>query len=135
MCKANMRGRITGLGIVPTHKQKSQPGADHRNREEKRISNAQSGSGKQIVEHGIAEESIHQRQHQQSQSDEPVQLSRFAVGGGQEDACHMRQDGPYKDQCSPVVHLPHQQTRWNIEAEVQHGAVGDGDFLAVQRMV
>jgi hypothetical protein len=109
--------------------------ADDRDRQDDALHDPQAGAGEQVVRQRVAAEALEQRQHEQREADQPVELARLAERAGEEDPEHVHHDRHHEHQRGPVVDLPHQQAAAHVERDVQGAGVRLGHPDAVQRRV
>jgi hypothetical protein len=120
---------------LPAEQEERHVGADQGDGEQHALEDAQPGAGEQVVGERVAEQAFGERQGEQDDADDPVELARLAVGAGEEDPQHVAQDRGHEQDGCPVVDLPHEQPATDVEADVQRGRVRLAHVHAVQRRV
>ena len=110
-------------------------GAHDRHRLHEAVRGADTGAGEQVVGQRVAGEALEGAEEQQQRADDPVELTRLAVGAGEVDAQqvdHHRGDEGHR---GPVVHLPHEQSTAHVEGDVDRRGHRVGHQHAAQRVV
>ena len=99
-------------------------GADDRDALEHPLEDPQAGAGQLVVRQRVAEQPLDQRDGEDHDADQPVDVARLAVGAEEEVPQHVRADRDHEQVRRPVVDLPDQQAAADVEGNVQRGLVG-----------
>jgi hypothetical protein len=121
--------------VVAAEEGPVRPRADHRDGQQDRRHDAQTGAGEQVVRQGVAGEALADGQEEQHHADQPVGLPRPAEGAGEEDAHQVHDDRGDEHQRGPVVDLADEQTAADVERQIQRRVVGGRHDHAAQRCV
>jgi hypothetical protein len=110
------RDQIGGR-VLASEDEVRDPGADHRYAKRRRVDDPKADAAEQIVGQGVAGQPVREREDQQHEADEVVELARAAKGAGEEDPAKVDHDRGDEHQRGPVMRLPHQQPRADLEGQ------------------
>ena len=113
-------------GELPAEEEELDVGADDGDRADDAVGDPQPGAREQVVGQRVAGEALEDAQHEQSETDQPVELAGLAERAGEEHPQHVDRHRREEEVGGPVVHLPHQQATTDVERDVDRGLVGLG---------
>ena len=120
---------------LPAEEQRCDPWPDERDREHHRIDDPQARAGQEVVGERVAGDALAQREGEQPESDQVVELARSAERTCEEDPGEVGRDGAEEHQGRPVVDLAHQEARLDPERDVHDRGVGGRHRRALERRV
>ena len=100
-----------------------------------RVPDREAHPRQQVVDQRVAEVALEQRQQQHRDAEVVRQVARLSEGAGEEDPQQVERDRGDEHVGGPVVSLPHQQPRFDLEGQVDRRAVGVRHLHAAQRQV
>src|ERR1022692_309273 len=122
-------------GERAAEQEERQVGPDDRDGLHDAFEDPQAGPGQQVVGERVAEQALQHAERQQHEPDQPVDLAGLAVGAGEEEPQHVREDRRHEQVRCPVVDLAHQQAAADVEADVERRGVSLAHPYAVQMRV
>ena len=97
------------------------------------MANAGSRDGVVVVGQGVSDKSHHDRQSQQPQTNQPVQLTRLLVGPRQQDTQHMQEGCRNHDVGQPVMPAAQHRPKGQ-RVDVKDGGIGSLHLLTVGQL-
>ncbi len=119
---------------LPAPDQRADRAAEQRDRQRDRVGDGQAHPAEQVVGQRVAGEALEHARGQQPDAQQPRELARAPVGGGEEHAQEVHDHRGDEDERGPVVGLAHEQPAGDRRGEVERRAEGARHLRPLQRV-